>query len=249
MKTLLTVSKGEHLAARILRIMAVLCIGLALSAGLWIATTPVAEAQGQSPQQMLQSNMPGKKSLNGASKADIVSALTAAVKNSPRNIGDLVRVAVQARKGDSVDIVTAAIEALGRNADCALVVAAVEGGVAGDPDNASKIVESALDVASKCGTEIQSAATGAGIHMDSARGRGGRGAEGEGNFANAPGNQNPPPGSISGGSAAQSDRCQVCHRDGQGRGRTLTISCNAVPAHIRHGDTEGPCPVTPTQNP
>ena len=34
----------------------------------------------------------------------------------------------------------------------------------------------------------------------------------------------------------------ICHRTGNGGSHTITVSCNAVPAHLRHGDTLGPCP-------
>ena len=35
---------------------------------------------------------------------------------------------------------------------------------------------------------------------------------------------------------------QVCHRDNGKRGqRTLTVGASAVAAHVRHGDTAGPC--------
>ena len=244
MKKLLTVSKGEHLAARVRGTLAVLLIGMSLGLALWTATTPLAQAQGSSAEQTLQSKLPANTSLAKANKNQVVQAVGAAVQGSPRNIGQFVSVAAQARKGDAVDIVAAAIRALGTDPDCDLVVRAVEAGVEASPKNAAQIVENAVRVAGTCGPAVQQA-TAANRPNDA----GSRGDAGEGNFGNTAGNQNPPPGSISGGGGSQSGRCQVCHRDGQGRGRTLTISCNAVPAHIRHGDTEGPCPVTPTQNP
>lgn len=239
MKKLLTDSKGEHFAASVRRTMAVLLIGLGLGMALWTVTTPVAEAQAPDAQQMLQSNLPGNTTLGNANKGQLVAAVTAAVKSSPRNIGEIVRTAGAARKGDVVDLVAAAIRALGRNPDCQLVADAVDGGIDVNPDRAQQIVEMALRLAPNCSGAIQQVDRRGDAGDD----------EGEGNFGNAPGNQNPPPGSISGGGGSQAGRCQVCHTDGQGRRRTLTISCNAVPAHIGHGDTEGPCPVTPTQNP
>jgi hypothetical protein len=236
MKKLLTVSKGEHLAARILRTLAVLLIATGLSMALWVATTPVADAQGPNAQQMIQSNLPAGTTIANANKGQLVSAVAGAVKGSPRNIGQIVRIAAQARKGDTVDLVAAAIRALGRNPDCALVALAVAAGVEANPDQASQIAETALRLAPNCRAEIERA-LGQGTD------------DGEGNFGNPPGNQNPPPGSISGAGGSQAGRCQVCHTTGSGKRQTLTISCNAVPAHLGHGDTEGPCPVTPTQNP
>ena len=36
----------------------------------------------------------------------------------------------------------------------------------------------------------------------------------------------------------------ICHRTGSKKKpfHTITVSANAVPAHLRHGDTLGPCP-------
>lgn len=39
------------------------------------------------------------------------------------------------------------------------------------------------------------------------------------------------------------DKVSVCHK-----GHTLSISRNALQAHLNHGDTLGPCNVTPSQN-
>jgi hypothetical protein len=36
----------------------------------------------------------------------------------------------------------------------------------------------------------------------------------------------------------------ICHRTGSGKRVTITISENALPAHLAHGDTVGPCPTT-----
>jgi len=38
-------------------------------------------------------------------------------------------------------------------------------------------------------------------------------------------------------------RVTICHRTGNGGHHTITVSCNALPAHLAHGDTIGPCPV------
>jgi hypothetical protein len=39
-----------------------------------------------------------------------------------------------------------------------------------------------------------------------------------------------------------SGRVTICHRTGNGNSHTISISCNALPAHMRHGDTVGACP-------
>lgn len=50
------------------------------------------------------------------------------------------------------------------------------------------------------------------------------------------------------GSAAKKQKCEICHRkdyedidESQGLWDTLEISCNAVSAHLRHGDLNGSC--------
>jgi hypothetical protein len=42
---------------------------------------------------------------------------------------------------------------------------------------------------------------------------------------------------------ANNERVQVCHAPpgNPANARTITVSINALPAHLAHGDTEGPC--------
>jgi hypothetical protein len=235
MKKLLTVSKGEHFAARVARSMAVLLIALSLGMTLWVATMPVAEAQQMSATRMIESNLPQGQTMAKASKGDLTSAICAAIKKNRGNAAQIIRAAVGAKKQWAKDIMRAAFQCVGtgRN-NCELLGEIYDALVAANPDDASEINQLALQLAPDCA---------------SAFGGSGGTDQGEGNFGNAPGNQNPPPGSISGGGGSQTGQCQVCHTTGSGKSVTLTISCNAVPQHIGHGDTEGPCPVTPTQNP
>ena len=179
---------------------------------------------------MIEANLPRGQTMARAGKADFLSAVCAALKKNRRSQAQIVRSAVNARPDWSKDILRGAFTCVGTGGDnCAALAAMYRAASAAKPDETSELTDVAVELAPECASAFTS--------------------EGEGNFANAPANQLPAPGSVGGGSASQSGRCQVCHRDGQGRRRTLTISCNAVPAHLRHGDTEGPCPVTPTQNP
>jgi hypothetical protein len=42
-------------------------------------------------------------------------------------------------------------------------------------------------------------------------------------------------------------KIQVCHRDQkEGSSHTITISANALPAHLAHGDSPGGCPIATT---
>ena len=243
MKKLLTVSKGEHFAARVRRTLGVLLIGLGLSMALWVATTPVANAQDRPADQMslnfvrmIEANLPQGQTMANASKQNLLNAVCAAIKKNRRSAAQIVRAAAEARQQWSKDIQRAAFNCVGtgRN-NCDLLGDIYDALIAANPEDANEITELAVQLAPECAGSFQ--------------GRPGDVDEGEGNFGNAPGNQNPPPGSIGGGGGSQSGRCQVCHTSGNGKRQTLTISCNAVPAHLGHGDTEGPCPVTPTQNP
>jgi subtilisin-like proprotein convertase family protein len=49
-------------------------------------------------------------------------------------------------------------------------------------------------------------------------------------------------GSVTASPTACQGRVTICHRTGNGGMHTITVSCNALPAHLRHGDTVGPCP-------
>jgi hypothetical protein len=41
--------------------------------------------------------------------------------------------------------------------------------------------------------------------------------------------------------AGQAGKVTVCHKTGNGSSHTIRVSANAVPAHLRHGDTVGAC--------
>jgi hypothetical protein len=46
----------------------------------------------------------------------------------------------------------------------------------------------------------------------------------------------------------QYGKATICHKAGpHGKRVTITVGANAVPAHLRHGDTMGPCPATRTR--
>ena len=40
----------------------------------------------------------------------------------------------------------------------------------------------------------------------------------------------------------QYDKVTICHRTGSGSSHEITVSRNALPAHLAHGDTAGACP-------
>jgi hypothetical protein len=231
MKQLLTRTTGTHFTARLLGSSAVLLAGVALGVALWTATAPMSIAQGMTPQRMIETNLPQGQTMANANRQQLLRAVSAAARANRNQAPQIVRAAITARPDWAADILRAAFTAVGTGSDnCPLLARVLRAAIQANPDQASALTDLATSLAPDCASQFQQGTD-------------------EGVFGNAPGNQNPPPGSIGGGGASQGGRCQVCHRTGNGGRQTLTISCNAVPAHLRHGDTEGPCPVTPTQNP
>ena len=225
---------------------------LALAAALWMVTAPVATAREMSPAEMLQSSMPANTSVASGSKAEVLNAVAIAVKKAPQAAAEIVRAAIAARKKFGPEIVAAAVRAIGPNR-CELVARIVSAAIAEDPDNASKIMEAAIAAAPACRTQIERATTGGQNGRNGSRdGDSESGSSSEGNFDSAPANNNPPPGSAGGGGGGfnpEKQRCQVCHVDEKnGKRKTKSVDCDDVPRHLKHGDTEGACPVTPTQN-
>lgn len=47
------------------------------------------------------------------------------------------------------------------------------------------------------------------------------------------------PASIA--SSNQNEKVTICHREGNGSSHAITVSINAVPAHLAHGDVIGNC--------
>lgn len=223
MKKLLMVSKGEHFATQLFRTIAVLLVSLGLALTFWTATMPLAEAQNMTPQQMIQAELPQGRTMANANKNQFTTAVCAAVRRNRTAAPQIARAAIAARPELKEDTMRALFRCLG-DEDCELLGRVYRQFVSADPNNTSATHDLAVQLAPGCADAF--------------------GAADEGGFGGGTGNQNPPPGSIGGGGGGQGGRCQVCHN-----GNTLTVSCNAVPAHVRHGDTEGPCVVTPTQNP
>lgn len=225
---------NENFFAGLLSSTAILLIGLALGIAFWTATAPAAKAKEVTPTEMIQSQLPPTKTLMTAAKPAVLSAVCRAVRKWRNDAPQIVRTATGARSEFASDIVSEAIRCLGERPDCHLTGQIVAAALAVHPDASATIVEQALQLAPDCHAAIERAA-------------GGRGA-GEGGFSNQSSNQNAPPGSLGGGAGGGHQECVVCHNV-QNNPRTLTIDCNALQAHLNHGDYEGPCQPTPVTNP
>lgn len=230
----LMVFNGEHFFAGFMKSAVVLSIGLVLGFAFWTATAPVAKAAREmTPAEMIQSKLPPLKTLGTAAKPEVLSAVCGAVNKWKTDASQIVRTAVGARKEFAGDIVAEGIRCLGERPDCNMTGQIVSAGLATNPEGASSIVELALQAAPDCREAIEDAA-GAG--------------EGGGSNATQSSNQNAPPGTLGAGAGGGHQECVVCHNV-QHNPHTLTIDCNARQAHLAHGDYEGPCQVTQSNNP
>ena len=158
-----------------------------------------------------------------ASRPQLLAAVQRAIRANRNAAPEIVSVAIAARPELSADILRAAFTTVGTGRqNCPLLERILRAAIEANPDQASALTDLAATLAPNCqfGTEPD-----------------------PGVFDRAPGNLNPPPGSV-GGSGGQGNLVAICHN-----GRTIFVSPRAVDAHIRHGDTLGACQVTPTQNP
>jgi hypothetical protein len=228
---MLTRTTGTHFSARLLRKSAVVLTGAALALTLFAATAPMASAQGNSPQQMLQSSLPQGRTMANASRQQLLNAVSTASRNTPAQAPQFARLAITARPELAVDILRAAFNGVGtRSENCALLARILRAAQEAAPDKTSELTEAAVAMAPDCADRFQ---------------RGGGGGEDEGNYGGVPTNVLPPPGSIGGG-GGQGNVVAICHN-----GRTIFVSPRGAEAHLRQhpGDRLGPCQVTPTQNP
>jgi hypothetical protein len=227
MKNMLNASNGTHFTARVLRSTAVLLTGVALGFTLWTATAPLSLAQDMSPSRMIEESLPGGRTMANASKPQFLAAVCSAVKKFRNAAPQITRAAIDAKGPWRNDIIRTVVRCLGSR-DCALLGQVLNALNSASPDDASATTELFMELAPACAGSF-----------------GQQGGDDEGNYGNAPGNQNPPPGSIGGG-GGQGNVIAICHN-----GRTIFVSPRGAENHLRNhaGDTLGPCPVTPNQNP
>ncbi|MFL6527594.1 MAG: hypothetical protein ACJ8IQ_05800 [Chthoniobacterales bacterium] len=212
-----------------MRSTATAVVGVGLGIALWTATIPMSMAQGTSPIRSVEASLPHGQTVATANKADLLSAVCAAVKKNPNQAPQIARVVAAARPDMARDILRTAFQCLG-NKDCNLLGRTLRGVIAAVPNDASGLTSLAVELSPDCAGSFP--------------GGGGRGGEGEGNFEQGPGNQNPPPGSIGAG-GGQGNVVAICHN-----GHTIFVSPQGAENLLRThpGDTLGPCVVTPVTN-
>ena len=218
MKKLCTIAHGGHLATKSsLALLLSVTLGLAF----WTATTPVAKARDMSPTEMIQAELPAGVTIASATKPQLLRAVCAAVRKHPAHAPQIARVAVNAHKPWTVDILRKVMQCLGHE-DCGLLNRIVVVLQEETPEEAAALHDVFVQFAPNC--------------------VGGGGGE-EGNFNNPPSNINPPPGSA--GAGAGRNLCLVCHN-----GHDLRIPCDQVAQFLRNhpGDFAGSCRPTPVTN-
>lgn len=220
-------SNGRHFSW--LRSTTVAAVGIALGVALWTATSPMAFAQGGgNVTRMVEENLSRGQTVANASKADLLSAICAAVKKNPNQAPQIARAMTEARPDMAKDILRTIFRCLG-NDDCRLLGRVLRAINAAVPGEASENTSLALELAPDCATAFP--------------GTGGPGDDG-GNFGQGPANQNPPPGTIGGG-GGQGNVVAICHN-----GKTIFVSPQGAQNHLQQhsGDSLGPCVVTPASN-
>jgi hypothetical protein len=232
MTKMLQGSQGRYFSARWLRSTAVAIVGLGLGVALWTATVPVASAQGGgNVSRMIEDNLPRGQTLANASKADLLSAICAALKKNAQQAPQIVRMAAAARPDLAKDILRTAFRCLGNN-DCRLLGRVLRGIIAAVPNAASELTSLGIELSPDCAGSFP----GSGVP--------GGGDDDGGNFGQGPANQNPPPGTIGGG-GGQGNVVAICHN-----GNTIFVSPQGAENHLRvhAGDSLGPCVVTPASS-
>ncbi|MCA1660340.1 MAG: hypothetical protein LC642_07395, partial [Verrucomicrobiaceae bacterium] len=180
---------------------------------------------------VIEHDLPQVKALRGASRNQFFDALPASIKEwrqvSPQLAGSATIVCTEWAR----DILRSAFGAVGP--DCPLLAKVLRSVIAADPNEASALMELALELAPQCAEAFKLGPGGAGD--------GGGGGDGFG--PGGPPNQSGVPFQSGGG--ASGNVISICHN-----GRTIFVSPAGAAAHLRNhrGDTLGRCVVTATQN-
>ena len=166
--------------------------------------------------------------MQGATKADFLAAVCAAVKKYRPSAPAIVGVAIESHPAWKKDILRSAFQCLGSD-DCRLLGRVLRSAISASPGDASGLTETAIDAAPGCAGSFGGGGNGGGD-------------QGEGNFGNPPGNLNPPPGSIGGG-GGQGNVVVVCYLN-----QTLFVTPERAQELVNQGATVGACTTTTTTN-
>ena len=121
----------------------------ALSVALWVGVAPVSGARDPSATEL-----PAKTSLKRAAKADLLSAVCAAVRES-RKSGPAITTAAAAAQGDHAPDIIASVLRCARRVDCEYVAGIVKAAISAEPGAAASIRDAALGLMPNCEETIR----------------------------------------------------------------------------------------------
>lgn len=214
----------------------------ALTAGLWIATMPAAQARTLTPTEMIQEGLPPGKTMRNANKPEFLSAVCAAVKKHRPEASQIARLAVMTHHEYSGDIVTTILRC-GSSRDCAFVGTIVTAAIQVAPSEVSVIQDAALAIAPDCADAIQAATI---LDSKDAKDVGGIAAENPSYIG--PISQVPLPGSVGGGGGGINPGEQIFMVCDNGTQRSIRASQLGAFLTSHPGSFVGSCHVTPATN-
>jgi hypothetical protein len=132
----------------------------ALAVTLWFAAPPAALARDSSAAELIENALPAKVTLRRAGKADLLSAVCAAVREN-RKSGPAITMAAAAAQGEYAPDIVGSVLRCARRVDCEYVGAIVKAAVSAEPGAAAPISEAALGRAPNCEETIQASARAA----------------------------------------------------------------------------------------
>ena len=131
----------------------------ALSVALWVGVAPVLQARDPSAAELIENSLPAKTSLRRAAKADLLSAVCAAVRES-RKSGPAITTAAAAAQGDHAPDIVASVLRCARRVDCEYVGAIVKAAISAEPGAAASIRDAALGQMPNCEETIRGSTRG-----------------------------------------------------------------------------------------
>jgi hypothetical protein len=110
------------------------CFALLLASGFWTALSPVALAREAAPADLITQQLPGRKTLQSASKSEFLGAVCAAVRKRRSAAAVITQAAVMARRESTGEIVGAVLRCGGKvNCESIGSIVAAATAAEGDP--------------------------------------------------------------------------------------------------------------------
>jgi hypothetical protein len=133
----------------------IFCGALLLATGFWTALSPLALGREAAPADLIAEQLPGKKTVQSASKSEFLGAVCAAVRKRRSAAAVITQAAVTARRESAGEIVGAVLRC-GAKFNCESVGSVVAAANAGE-GNAVSIADAAMAKAPNCAETIREA--------------------------------------------------------------------------------------------